>query len=209
MRALLGLLAACGGGSHAAPPDAVADATPDAATDKAAHCASTFGMALTAGFARLDGTVLAVVPPGDQACALPNATHLVVQVTMGGQAYRMVVDVLSNQGSPNVWLAEHDAPLAGPAWSDGWHTGVALDYVSDLSIHSTAFTEEPEAQLVGAITQKIDLGTKISIFATAGTTEPHSAHLVHRNAPHADGAIVLSPDTAPHYVLLRFAEQSF
>src|SRR5262249_23663455 len=70
--------------------------------DKSAPCASTFGSALTDAFGRLDGTVVAVVPPNDQACAQPNMTHLVLQVEMEGAVYRMVLDVLSNQGSPDV-----------------------------------------------------------------------------------------------------------
>lgn len=193
------VLAACGGGGVASPD----------AADKAATCASTFGSALTAGFARLDGTVLAVVPPDDQACALPNRTHLVLQVTMGGAVYRMVVDVLSNMGSPDVWFHELDAPLVGPAWSDGWHTGIALDYATGLGLHSTQFAEMTEAELVAKLTSELELGAKVSVFATAGATEPDSAHLVHRNATDADGAIVIAPDTAPHYLVMRFDEQAF
>src|SRR5450432_3613923 len=117
-------------GCSSPPAHATTDAAPDGnggiagtdAGDKAGPCASMFGTALTPAFGRIDGTVLAVVPPGDQACALPNATHLVVQVTMGGAAYRLVVDVLSNQGSPDVLLDELDAPLVGGAWTEGWHT---------------------------------------------------------------------------------------
>jgi len=193
------LVAACSS-SHASPPDAL---------DKAGPCAATFGSALSAGFGRIDGTVLAVVPPNDQQCAMPNSTHLVVQVTMGGAAYRLVVDVLSNQGSPDVWFAEHDAPLAGPAWSDGWHVGTTLDYVTDLGMHSPQFAEMNQADLVAKISSELDLGAHVSVFATAGTTEPNSAHLVHRNATNADGAIVIAPDSAPHYLLMRFDEQSF
>ncbi len=200
MRRLIPIaLAACG--SHAAPaPDAL---------DKAATCAATFGSALTAGFGRLDGTILAVVPPNDQACALPNSTHLVLQVTMGGAAYRMVVDVLSNQGSPDVWLHDLDAPLAGPAWSDGWHLDAPLDYATDLGLRATDFTEMNQADLVAKITSELDLGAHVSVFATAGSTEPDSAHLVHRNLANADGAIVIAPDTAPHYLAMRFDEQTF
>ncbi len=78
--------------------DAAPDAMPDA-LDKSATCAPTFGNALTNAHGRLDGTVVAVVPPNDQACASPNMTHLVVQLSMGGAAYRMVVDVISDTGA--------------------------------------------------------------------------------------------------------------
>ena len=196
------VIAACGSKAAARPQDAL---------DKSSSCAATFGTSLTAAFGRLDGTVLAVVPPGDESCALPNSTHLVVQVTMGGAAYRMVVDVLSDQGSPDVWFYEQDAALRGPAWADGWHTGsdATLDYVADLQLHSTQFTEMDQADLVAKITSELELGGHISVFATSGSTEPNSAHLVHRNSTGADGAIVIAPDTAPHYLLMRFDEQTF
>jgi len=200
MKRLLLVLAACGSSSKPAPVDAF---------DKSLTCADTFGSGLTPGFGRIDGTVLAVVPPNDQACALPNSTHLVVQLTMGGAAYRLVVDVLSNQGSPDVWFDELDAPLVGGAWAEGWHVPTQLDYVTDLHVASTAFTEMVQADLVDKITSELELGAKISIFATAGSTEPNSAHLIHRNATNADGAIVIAPDTAPHYLLMRFDEQTF
>jgi hypothetical protein len=177
--------------------------------DKAETCAATFGTALTNAFGRLDGTVVAVVPPNDQACALPNSTHLVIQVRMNGAVYRMVVDVLSNRGSPDVLIDEIDAPLAAGVWAEGWHTNVALDYATTLGVHSGPFTAMHENDLVAKITSEIDLGAKISVFATSAG-EPNSAHLVHRNLTNADGAIVLHPDAAtPHYVLLRFAEQTF
>jgi hypothetical protein len=192
-----------------------ASTTADASTDKAGPCASSFGAALTPAFARLDGTVVAVVPPNDQACALPNSTHLVIQVMMGGAVYRMVVDVLSSTADPDsgtydVFFSELDAPLASGAWAEGWHPGFALDYLSTLSVHSPAFTPMKKADLVAKITSEIELGDHISIFATATSAEPNSAHLVHRNSPNADGAIVVHPDSAsPHYLLLRFSEQTF
>src|SRR5689334_6097263 len=130
MRALLLVtLAACGSSGGGQQRDA---ATPDA-QDKAAACADTFGNELTDAFGRLDGTVLAVVPPATERCAQPNSTHLVVQVTMHGAAYRLVVNV------ENIFMHEIDAPLTGPAWSDGWHTDAPLDYVTNLCVRSSSF----------------------------------------------------------------------
>jgi hypothetical protein len=220
-------LFACGSGSNAvtpadpvdasgadaevldAPADtAIADAGAD--VDKALNCASTFGTALTPAFGRLDGTVVAVVPPKHPTCALPNSTHLVIQVSMGGAIYRLVVTALSTQGSPDVSLFELDAPLAAGAWAEGWHPGVALDYVTTLNVKSTSFTATVMSELVTKVTAEIDLGAHISVFATSGATEPNSAHLIHRNLPNADGAIVIHPESAqPHYLLFRFPQQSF
>ena len=179
---------------------------------KSVPCANTFGQTLTNAFGRLDGTVLAIVPPGDEECMQPNSTHLVIQVTMGGAAYRMVVDVLSSTaGDPNVWLDEVDAPLAGIPWSEGWHTGIPFDYVTNLQLASTDFVSHTQAELVDTITNEINLGDKISVFSTStGGVKADSSHLVHRNLTNADGAIVLSPDSAnAHYILLRFDEQTF
>jgi hypothetical protein len=231
--ALVVLLAACsavthsdGGSPDSAEADAreaAADATNphdastadtsvrDAAIDvnKAAPCATSFGSVLTNAFGRLDGIVLAVVPPNDQTCAMPNMTHLVIQVTMNDAAYRMVVDVLSDFGNPDVSFYEVNAPLKDGAWQEGWHAAVNFDYVLTLGLHSASFTAMTQANLVAKVTSEIALGSKISFFATS-MDEPTSAHLVHRNLTNQDGAIVLGPDTAsPHYLLFSFSDQSF
>lgn len=197
MRSLwLCLVGACS--SPSSSPDA---AQPDA-LDKAAGCASSFGTALTDAFGRIDGTVLAVVPPNLQTCAQPNSTHLVLQISMNGAAYRMVMNVDSD-----VSVREVDKPLAGPAWSEGWHVDAPLDYVNDLDQHSADFAK---VDSVGVVTDALELGARVSVFATSsGGTKADSAHLVHRNITGADGALVLSPDTAPHYLLFRFDNQSF
>jgi hypothetical protein len=198
-RAALLVVAACRSGAMDVPQP---DAPPDA-LDKAATCASTFGDALTDAFGRVDGTVLAIVPPDLQTCAQPNMTHLVLQVTLQGAAYRMVVNV---QG--DISTREVDAPLAGPAWAEGWHTDAPLDYLSTLSVHSTEFARASDT--VALVTDQLELGAHVSIFATStGGTYAGSAHLVHRNLTNADGAIVIAPDSAPHYILFKFDNQSF
>ncbi|HSD86573.1 MAG TPA: hypothetical protein VLB44_03630 [Kofleriaceae bacterium] len=205
------LLAGCSssGGSTSTGSDAAIDgsaasdaaATADAPSDKTAACASTFGNALTNSFGRVDGTILAVVPPGYQGCAQPNSTHIVLQVTMNGAAYRMVINT-------DGLVDQLDAPLAGPAWGDGWHTDAQLDYVSTLHVASSAFT--PPADVVALVTDQLELGAHVSVFGTSsGGVKADSAHLIHRNSANADGAIVIHPDTAPHYILFRFSNQSF
>jgi hypothetical protein len=197
--------------TEAAVEDAAVESAVDAApdVDKSAACAATFGSALTDAFGRLDGTVLAVVPPNDQACAMPNSTHLVIQVLVDGDAYRMVVDVHSSYAPYDVLQDEIDAPLVGDPWSEGWHAGASVDYVSTLAVHSDAFTSMAQDEIDAKITNQIDLGAKISVYATSQSS-PSSAHLVHRNLTDQDGAIVIHPDGAsPHWILIRFAEQTF
>ncbi|HVY44379.1 MAG TPA: hypothetical protein VHB21_00815, partial [Minicystis sp.] len=177
--------------------------------DKSQGCVGTFGTALTPPFGRIDGTVVSIVKPEDQQCPYPNSTHVVLEVEMLGDVYRMVVDVLSNQGPPDVYFLEKAAPLPAPAWAEGWHVNAPLDYVNDLGVHSTDFTPYDEADLANIITHRVDLGAKVSVYA--GTDGGDSAHLVHKNdgTPGMDGAIVLDPDASPKFLLFHFDEQVF
>ncbi len=177
---------------------------------KDAACASTFGQELgSVGYARFDGTVVAVVAPAHPTCPLPNSTHAVVQIRMHDAVYRMVVRMVSSQGTERRMFATTlDAPLPGDPWSDGWHTA-SLDYVTDLGLHADAFTPHNTADTTQALTDALTLGAPVSIFATA-EDKPDSAHLVHREGDHHDGAIVVDPTgPSPHWLLYRFAEDSF
>ncbi|MBI4952921.1 MAG: hypothetical protein HY908_12880 [Myxococcales bacterium] len=151
---------------------------------KAALCVQSeaeLGTSLTSAFGRLDGTVLAVVGPADTECFLPNDDHVVLQVLWNGEAYRMVISVLSTYGDPDVaYLLAPTAP-AGLVWQEGWHTGVGLDYVTDLGLHAGDFDGFPS-----------------------------SAHLIHRNGNGQDGAVVLDPESAtPRVMAFHFANQTF
>ncbi|MGE0867933.1 MAG: hypothetical protein AB7P03_05215 [Kofleriaceae bacterium] len=178
------------------------------AADKAAPCVATFGKDLADGFGRLDGTVVAVLPPGNQTCPRPNSTHLILEVAATGQVYRMVAATKSATGKPDMALAQRDAPLEGPAWAEGWHLGIPLDYVTTFGLHREDFVTSPQAELVQTVTSQLELGARVSVFATV-EGQPDSAHLIHRNTSDADGAIVINPDTAAHYLLFRFDNQLF
>lgn len=176
--------------------------------DKAKDCADTFGDALTDAFGRVDGTVLAVVKPTDTQCAMPNDDHVVVQVVMSGQVYRMVVNVQSSFGDPNVRYLETSHVLPAPAWAEGWHTGISIDYATDLGVEAEAFTPFDLPTLSDVIADVIPLGAKISVYAHSSGGA--SAHKVHRNSGAEDGLIVLDPEgAAPKMLLFRFANQVF
>ncbi|HTJ41387.1 MAG TPA: hypothetical protein VL463_04800 [Kofleriaceae bacterium] len=204
--ALFVILAACGTSAATAT-----DAAPDAGKDAA--CASTFGDVLTNAFGRVDGTVVAIVPPGDARCAQINGDHAVVQVQLGGAVYRMVVDVLGTGTDPAIRVRGAGAPLPAPAFAEGWHPGVTLDYATDLGVHSTDADWQTMSldDATARISDAIALGAPIAVYATSsGGTKADSAHLIHREGGGHDGAIVLAPDTAhPTWLLFRFATQSF
>lgn len=190
------------------PPDASADAAP---VDKQARCADSFGDALTAPFGRLDGTVLALVLPGNEACSKPNRDHAIVQLSMGGKAYRVVINVESDRGSDSkVRVRELSHALVGPAYSEGWHTDASLDYVDDLALHSTDAEWKPEdlETLVKTIEDAVTLDEATSAYVS--TDGGDSSHLVHRNKKGKDGALVLGASSdSPRWLVFHFATQTF
>lgn len=211
--ALLFVLVACrGGGSDTPDPDSALPSdgpAPDVMhLDKSAGCVGNFGNALTDGHGRLDGTVVAVLAPANTTCEGANDDHLVLEVRMGGDVYRMVMAMESTVGNPNMAFKDKAAALKGPAWSDGWHVGAALDFVADVGVHRADFTEMPMFDLADAVTGPINIGAKISVFATVENAT-NSAHLIHRNFAGEDGAIVVNPDTSPRYLMTRFDNQLF
>jgi hypothetical protein len=194
------------------PPDADAVDAPDPDApfvDKAGPCVSSFGQDLPDGFGRLDGTIVAVVPPLHPSCAASNDDHLILEIRQNGRVYRIVTAVISRVGNPDMAFAERAAPLSGPAWSEGWHPGLDLDYVTHLGLHRLDLTPRTEAELVYSLNSRLELGARVSVYGTV-ENDPASAHLIHRTGNSAtDGAIVIDPDTAPRYLALRFDNQLF
>ncbi len=77
-----------------------------------------------------------------------------------------------------------------------------------MGLHRLDFTPTDEANLVYRITDQLTIGAHVSVFASVENSDS-SAHLVHRNQSNEDGAIVIDPDTNPHYLMLRFDDQLF
>ncbi len=195
-----------GPGAIDAPPGDI-DSPPT--LDKSGGCVNNFGNTLTDGFGRLDGTIVAVLAPGNTSCAKPNSTHLVIEIRgANNQVNRIVATTISTVGNPVMALAERDVALVGPAWSAGWHTGFNFDFVTNLGLHRLDFAPTDQDDLVYQITNKLQVGSHVSVFGTS-QNEPDSAHLIHRNFTNQDGAIVIDPDTAPHYMMMRFDNQLF
>jgi hypothetical protein len=186
----------------------------DAAKDSGitGECAKTFGNALTEGFGRIDGLVYAVQKPSDTQCVLPNSDHLVLQVLMNGAVYRMVVNVLNTRAGqdPKIRYAALPHAMLAPAYAEGWHTKLTLDYATTLDAHVAAFTPYEMNELVAKAASELVIGAPVSVYATSGKDRPESAHLVHRNKNQEDGAIVVGPTSAsPKFLLFHFPDQTF
>ena len=212
-----GLIVGCSDDTGVSPRDASApaldaavDVTPDAGA--LGRCADTFGMALTAGYGRVDGVIHAVVRPNDQTCAMPNSTHLVLQVRMSEAVYRMVVNVQSTRAGtdPAVRFAEITHALPPPAWGEGFRAGVTLDYARDLGLHAgvVPFERVESAALVERVVPRLVPGMRVAVYSQGSGGA--STHLVHRNGRNDDGAIVLDPTGAsPRWMVFHFADQTF
>jgi hypothetical protein len=165
-------------------------------------CTSSFGAALTSGSqGRLDGILVAVVPPGGHACS-GDAHHVHLQIMMQGAVYDVAVNV------SGVDFAQTDAPLSGAPWSEGWHAATPLDYPSSLSLHSGDFAPVAESTLATQIADAVSQANHVSIFATKYSKS--GIHLVHRNGSGNDGAIVLNPlSPRARYLVFHFPNQTF
>lgn len=193
--------------SGATTPDEAGATTDSGLTGK---CADEFGDQLTAGFGRIDGLVYAVQKPSDTQCTLPNDDHVIVQVLMNGAVYRLVTNVLSTGVDPNVRYALVPHALPPPAFAEGWHASVSLDYPTTLDAHNADFTPSPMDDLVAKIAAEVKVGDEVSVYAHSGKGRPESAHKIHRNSGAGeDGAIVVDPTGSPKFLLFHFDEQVF
>jgi hypothetical protein len=207
--ALFPLLVACAGNNEAS--ESLADelrgqgSVPADTADGPAMrhpCTSRFGSALSLGSqGRLDGILVAVVPPGDHACS-GDAHHVHLQILMQGSVYDVAVNV------SGVDFAQTDASMVGGPWSEGWHAGSPLDYPTSLAVHSGDFVPVAEPALTQQVADALAHANHVSVFATKYSKS--GTHLVHRNGRGNDGAIVLNPlSPRPHYLLFHFPNQTF
>jgi hypothetical protein len=185
----------------------IKDAAPDTAV---ARCTTTFGTALWASHGRLDGTVRAVILPGDTTCPSDN-DHVIVQIDSAGATYPVWINVESNLPTTVdkvVRVATPSLALPAPAWTNGWHGGLSLDYPS-LGLHSsTSFTPMPIASLGALIVAKVPIGARVSAYAY-GFNTMDGAHKVHRNLGGDDGALVVLGSGTPTWLAFHFAGQTF
>jgi hypothetical protein len=117
--------------------------------------------------------------------------------------------VLSNGADPDVRFAAVPHALPEPAFAEGWHEGVTLDYPTTLDVHVDDFAPVAMDELVTKIAAEVKVGDPVAIYAQSGDGRPESAHLIHRNGNDKDGAIVVSPESAPKFLVFHFSDQTF
>jgi hypothetical protein len=206
------LLVGCGSSASTTDAPQLGDVAPDIAvvhvddgTPTRQACTSTFGNALSTTFGRMDGFLVAIVPPGGGPCNA-DSDHVHLQVRMNGAIYDVAVDV-DSPTVEDVHTTTRDLPLPGAAWSEGWHPGGTVDYVA-LGVHSTDLALGTKASLVSTFMSDLASANHISVFGTG--YGPDGAHLVHRNGSSHDGMIVSEPLSTPsHLRMLSFTNQQF
>jgi hypothetical protein len=195
--------------AHDAPAGSAIDApiiNGDDGTPTRQPCSNHYGTALTEDFGRLDGTLVALVPPGTQGCNSDD-THMHLQIKMNDEIYDIAIDVGNSDGSDDVHTTTRE--LALPLWSEGWHTGsdILNDYPTD-GVHSTDMPLETRVQVGSDIDADVATANHVSLFATGYGSD--GAHLVHRNGGGHDGLLVTQPLSSPaHARLFSFSDQTF
>lgn len=173
-------------------------------------CTETFGSALSAAFGRMDGYLVAIVPPGSSSgpCRA-DLGHVHLQVLVNGAVYDVAVNIGTNDASNDVHSTTLEHALLGPAWSEGWHTNVTVDYAA-LGVHANAMPLRTEAENVSALMTELATANHVSIYATGYSPIPSGAHLVHRNNGSTDGLVVTQPlSPLAHARLFSFSTQTF
>jgi hypothetical protein len=198
----------CGGGTvDAGVADGGTGGSEDGTPTRVA-CTNSFGSQMTAVYGRLDGFLVAIVDPNTTTSCRGDDNHLHLQVLVHGQVEDIAVNIASTSGNPDLDFLTLTAPLAGGAWTEGWHPGQQLDYATSLGVHSGSFTERTPTQLTQLVDQAIASANHISVFTTG--FDATGGHLIHRNPTNHDGAIVVNPLSAtPQYLLFHFSTQSF
>ena len=205
------LLVACGSSSPGSPDAAAPDAAPivvDDGTPTRISCVpqSQLGDGLTEAYGRLDGILVAIVPPANGGGCQADNDHLHLQVRMNGDVYDVAVNVGEN-GVDDVHSTTRELAMPGPAWQEGWHTGVSANYVT-LGVHAADLPLATSAQLVTAMMSDLATANHISVFATGYGND--GAHLVHRTVQSRDGLIVTQPLSRPAHVrMFAFSNQTF
>jgi len=212
---VLAMLVACRGADDPlvdAPPTSHGDAPHDGDTHvddglPTRHaCTSSFGDALSPTFGRLDGYLVAIVPPSNGACNA-DQNHVHLQIQMNGAVYDVAVNVGEESGTQDVHSTTLDHAMPGPPWSEGWHTGVLVDYVA-LGMHATDIPLQTASALAAQVTSDLTTANHISVFATGYGSD--GVHLVHRNGHGTDGLIITEPLSTPsHARLFSFTDQAF
>ncbi len=205
------LFAACGGGGASNDATGVTDADVADGTPTRQACTSQFGTALpnTPTFGRLDGYLVAIVPPSNMSSCNADDSHVHLQIKMSGSIYDIAIDVTdAATGTDDVHTTTLDQAMpGGVAWAEGWHDGLADDYVS-LGVHSTDLPLDTKAEIVSALTTDLATANHLSVYAT--TYGSDGAHLVHRDSAGHDGLVVTEPlSTPPHLRLFSFSDQTF
>jgi hypothetical protein len=207
-------LFACGSSGSPSAHDAGAGDTPPAidgtldAVDGSPMrqpCTNNLGTALTSVYGRLDGYLVAIVPPGNGACNA-DTDHVHLQIQMNGAIYDVAVNVGSSDPTmDDVHTTTREVAL--PVWQEGWHTGVLQDYVS-LGVHSTEIPLGTRTQNTTDIMNDLATVNHISVFGTG--YGPDGTHLIHRNGQGHDGLLVTEPLSTPAHVrMFSFTTQAF
>jgi hypothetical protein len=192
-----------------APPTPSTPATTFGPPPPPGPCTDRFGHALTTSFGRLDGTIVALVPPAPPRTARCKSDehHLHLQLEVDTETYDVAVP-LGDPAVEDMYFLETTALVPGGRWRGGWAPGQRLDYVGAFRVHAEDFRPLSRDELLQKLQMDLSVKRHVSVWATG--YGPGGAHMVHRDRGQHDGTIALDPDSArSRFLLFRFARQRF
>lgn len=165
-------------------------------------CTNTLGTGLSTAHGRLDGVLVAVVPPSARSCNA-DSTHVHLQVLAGGAVYDVAVNVTNDV----LFFARPGGEL-GPDFGEGWHPFLKLGY-RNLGLRSTDFSPMTTSQLVQTLQAELSQVNHISVFGSG--YGPDGMHNVHFQEGYSyDGAIILRPlSSNARQLFFRFTPDVF
>jgi len=150
---------------------------------------------------------VSIVPPGTGGGCPSDADHLHLQVAVGSKRYDVAVTIFDAPGGAPLGLFTKDlAATSGIAM--GWSGTARFDFVSDLGVHSDAFTPLAKPALLTRLETELEGASSVRIFGRS-YTDGTGVHDVHRNGGGRDGVILVHGAAADHAIALRFATDVF
>jgi hypothetical protein len=169
-------------------------------------CTNQFGSAMSGSSGRLDGFLVAVLPPGTRGCN-GDAHHVHLQIKSKSQIFDVAVNVDDSQSNADIDFLSQSMSLPGSAWAEGWHGSESLDY-TQIGLASGDFSPLGAAELAQTVASALENANHISVFMTP--YGPGGGHDIHRHPTTTDGAIVIDPLSETAQLLaFHFDNQTF
>ena len=154
----------------------------------------------------VEAELVAILPPGSQGNCPSDSKHVHLQIDVNGSRYDIAID----DGQADGVMFSYVKTLPATLPSEGW-TGTGFDYVTDLGVSSSAFTQMTPAQTDQLLVAALTPVSRLTIHGLS-YTDSTGVHDVHYNHGGRDGVLLLhglGNNCGDKAVALRFLSDTF